>query len=180
MDRAEKVLRFLETLCIPEGMDAGKRLVLRPFQEEIILSVYGDLDSDGLRRTRKAIFSVGKKNGKTPLVAGLALTHLIGPEAKTNEQIYSAAYERDQAAITFRYMRQMIEMDEQLDTLLNIRHSVKEIECGTNGSIFKALSSACAAEGLCESAILWFFGHQEASVSGPCQRTDREAQPPAG
>ena len=140
-DRAERVISFIETLKIPEGMLQGNPFVLRPWQKDIIRPVYGDLGENGLRRTRKAIFSVSKKNGKTPLVAGLALTHLCGPEAKTNEQIYSAAYERDQAAITFRYMRQMIEMDEELSDLLNIRHAAKEIECESTGSIFKALSS---------------------------------------
>ena len=140
-DRAENVISFIETLRIPEGMDAGEPFLLREWQKDIIRPVYGDLDENGLRRTRKAIFSVGKKNGKTPCVAGIALAHLVGPEAKTNEQIYSAAYERDQAAITFRYMRQMIEMDEQLSDLLNIRHAAKEIECARTGSVFKALSS---------------------------------------
>lgn len=141
MNRAERVIDFIQTLRIPEGMNAGEPFMLREWQKDIIRPVYGDLDANGLRKTRKAIFSVSKKNGKTPLVAGLALAHLIGPEAKTNEQIYSAAYERDQAAITFRYMRQIIEMDGQLSTLLNIRHAAKEIECYQNGSIFKALSS---------------------------------------
>lgn len=77
----------------------------------------------------------------TPLVSGLGLGHLCGPEAKRNAQAYSAAFGRDQAAITYRYMRQMVEMDEELASRLVVRANAKEIEDPVSGSIFKALSS---------------------------------------
>lgn len=140
-DRGNKLIQFIESLKVPEGMDTGKDLVLRPFQREVIQGVYNPVDEDGLRTVRKGIFSVAKKNGKTPILAGMALGHLVGPEAKANEQIYSAAFDRDQAAITFRYMSQMIQMDEELSDELVIRESTKEIYCKQNGSLFKALSS---------------------------------------
>ncbi|MHC1788535.1 terminase large subunit [Solidesulfovibrio sp.] len=139
--RAQAVIDFIETLCIPEGMDTGKPFVLRPFQLEMVNEVYGPVDRRGLLLTRKAIYSVGKKNGKTPFIAGLAIAHLCGPEAKRNQQLYSAAYGREQAAITYRYMRQMIEMDDELSQRLIVRASVKEIEDPVSGSVFKALSS---------------------------------------
>jgi phage terminase large subunit-like protein len=132
---------FIETLRIPEGMNTGAPFILRPWQKHIINEVYNPIDTDNIRIVRKAIFSVAKKNGKTPLVAALSLGHLCGPEAKHNEQIYSAAFDRDQAAITFRYMSQMVLMDEELSAELIIRESKKEIYCPRNGSIFKALSS---------------------------------------
>jgi phage terminase large subunit-like protein len=152
------MIEFLETLRVPEGMLLGSPLVQRPFQRRIITSVYDPVyphtcSVDGkcgtckpasrecIRIVRKAIFSVAKKNGKTPLVSGIALGHLVGPEAKGNEQIYAAAFDRDQAAITFRYMSQMVYMDEELADNLTIRESKKEIYCPKNGSIFKALSS---------------------------------------
>jgi phage terminase large subunit-like protein len=141
LNRAERMIAFMETLRVPEGMDAGAPLVLRPFQKNIIRGVYGPVDSRGLRIVRTAVYSVAKKNGKTPMISGLAIGHLCGPEAKINEQIYAAAYERDQAGITFRYMRQMIEMDEELSDVLTIRESTKEIYCRQTGGLFKALSS---------------------------------------
>jgi len=140
-NRGDKLIEFIQTLKIPEGMHTGKPFFLLPFQKKIIREVYNPIDENGYRIIRRAIFSVAKKNGKTPLVGGLALGHLIGPEAKRNEQIYSAAYDRDQAAITFRYMSQMILMDEELSDELIIRESRKEIYCPRLGSMFKALSS---------------------------------------
>jgi len=150
------MIDFIQTLRIPEGMYQGQHFILRHWQQDIIRGVYGPVDENGKRIVRKAIYSVAKKQGKTPILAAICLGHLIGPEAKRNEQLYSAAYERDQAAITFRYMRQMIEMDEELSDLLNIRHATKEIESRVNGSIFKALSSESKSKHGLGPALLIF------------------------
>jgi phage terminase large subunit-like protein len=140
-DRAADMIRYLETLKIPEGMHQGQPFILRPWQREIINQVYGPVDATGKRLCRMAVYSICKKNGKTPFVAGICLAHLHGPEAKRNEQIYSAAFDRDQAALVYRYMRQMVEMDTELSDEINIKASVKEMECRETGGRFKALSS---------------------------------------
>ena len=150
------MIDFIETLRVPEGMDQGAPLIMRPWQKDIIMPVYGPVDENGIRIVRKAIYSVAKKNGKTPLIAGIALGHLIGPEAKSNEQLYSAAFERDQAALTYRYMKQMIEMDEELSDLTIIRTATKEIEARSNGSIYKALSSEARSKHGISPALLIF------------------------
>jgi len=149
--------QFIETLLVPEGMLAGTPFVLRPFQKDIIGAIYNPVTAESCGRdiclgqdcpdrtctriVRKSIYSVAKKNGKTPLIGALCLGHLIGPEAKRNEQIYAGAFDRDQASITFRYMAQMVLMDEELADNLTIRESKKEIFCRQTGSIFRALSS---------------------------------------
>jgi phage terminase large subunit-like protein len=157
-NRGQAMIDFIETLRVPEGMHQGSSLVLRPWQRDKIKAVYDPVQLEScehgmdcgkcaakgtlcLRIVRKAIFSVAKKNGKTPLVSGLALGHLVGPEAKSNEQIFSGAFDRDQSGIVFRYMSQMVYMDEELSDLLVIRESKKEIYSKENGSVFKALSS---------------------------------------
>ena len=52
----------------------------------------------------------GAQNGKTALIACLALAHLVGPEAIDNGEIYSAANDRDQAGIIFKFAKQIIEL----------------------------------------------------------------------
>lgn len=155
-ERAARMIEFIETLRVPEGMHQGRPLILRDWQRPIITGVYGPVDRDGRRIVRKAIYSVAKKNGKTPIIAGIALGHLVGPEAKQNEQIYSAAFERDQAALTFRYMCQMIEMDEELSDLTIIRSTKKEIESRPNGSVYRALSSEARSKHGLSPAVLIF------------------------
>ena len=139
-DRGERDIRFMESLRVPEGMLQGQPFRLRDWQKDVIRRVYNPVDEYGHRVVRKVIYSVAKKNGKTPIVSSVAITHLCGPEAKTNEQLYSAAFERDQAGITFRYARQMVEMDDELSSVINIKSATKEL-VAANGSTFKALSS---------------------------------------
>src|SRR3546814_6446288 len=40
-------------------------------------------------------------NGKTGLLAGLALCHLLGPESEPRGEVYSCAYNKLQAALIF-------------------------------------------------------------------------------
>lgn len=154
-ERGERVIDFIETLRIPEGMHVGQPFVLRDWQKDIIRRVYNPVDEFGRRVVRKVIYSVAKKNGKTPMVSAIGLTHLCGPEAKKNEQLYSAAFEREQAGITHRYMSQMVELDEELTGELNIKTATKEISA-PNGSIFKALSSEAKSKHGIGPALLIF------------------------
>ncbi len=81
--RAQRVVDFIEQfLVVPEGKDVGKPVVLRDWQREFIDKVYST-------PTRRAILSMGRKNGKSAITAMLLLAHLAGPEALPNSQIYS-------------------------------------------------------------------------------------------
>ena len=64
MDRADRIIAFIETLKAPDGMDVGQPIVLRPWQKDILRQVYGPVGPDGRRICRQAILSVGRKNGK--------------------------------------------------------------------------------------------------------------------
>lgn len=154
--RAQRMIDFIQTLTIPEGMHQGKPFVLRQWQKDIIMQVYSPVDENGLRIVRKAILSMGKKNGKTPFIAALALCHLIGPEAKRNEQMNSAAFERDQAAIVFKYMMNMILADAELIDATIRRTATKEIEGRFTGSIYKALSAEAKSKHGISPAFLAF------------------------
>ena len=154
--RAQRIIDFIQTLTIPEGMHQGKPFVLRPWQKKIIIDVYSPVDENGLRIVRKAILSMGKKNGKTPLIAAFVLCHLIGPEAKRNEQMNSAAFEREQAGIVFKYMENIIYADEELKEATIIRTTKKEIEGRYTGSIYKAISAETKSKHGFSPALLAF------------------------
>ncbi len=141
MTQAEKVIKFIETLMVPDGAGVGTPLVLRPWQKEFVHSVYDPRDENGLRVIRQAVLSMARKNGKTSLLAALCLAHLCGPAAQLNGQLYSIAYDRDQAGVLFKLMAAMIRMDEELDARLNITDSRKKIFDPVSGSEYQALSS---------------------------------------
>lgn len=90
---------------------------------------------------RRAVFSMGRKNGKTLLAAALVLVHLVGPEAERNGEIYSAANDREQAAQVFKMARQMVEAEPEFVGLLKVVPSTKTIVCYGNGSFYRALSA---------------------------------------
>jgi phage terminase large subunit-like protein len=84
---------------------------------------------------------MARKNGKTALIAALVLVHLDGPEWEYNGEIYSAANEREQAGIVFKYVYQMIEVEPELSDHLKVVKSTKTIVNFQNGSTYKALSA---------------------------------------
>jgi phage terminase large subunit-like protein len=90
---------------------------------------------------RRAILSIARKNGKTALIAALVLAHLVGPEAVTNGEIYSAANDREQAAQVFKVAKQIVEADPELRQILTVVPSTKTIACKSNGSFYRAISA---------------------------------------
>src|SRR5690242_8120149 len=101
LSRVERVIAFLQFLPITKGPLAGRKMKLLPEQRQFVEEIYGNLRADGTRRRRIGIKSEPKGNGKTGLCAGLALCHLIGPEAEPRGEVYSAAIDRGQAGIIF-------------------------------------------------------------------------------
>jgi phage terminase large subunit-like protein len=156
LDRAERVIAFLESLTITSGTLAGQKFEVRDWQAEFIRGIYGPVDEQNRRIVRTALFSIPRKNGKTGLIAALVLAHLMGPEAEQRGQIYSAAVDKDQASIIFNECRAMIEANPNLNARVNIQSFKKTITDEANGSIYVSLSSdARKAHGL--SPSLWIF-----------------------
>jgi phage terminase large subunit-like protein len=92
LSRADRVIAFLQTLPITKGVLVGRKMKLLPGQRRFVEAIYGRLDADGRRQIRIAIKSEPRGNGKTGLLAGLALCHLLGPESEPRGEIYSASY----------------------------------------------------------------------------------------
>ena len=123
MTDGEKVIAFIEGFCrVPEGVHIGKPLKLDDFQKQFILDVY-----DNPSNTSMGILSIARKNGKTGLIAGILLAHLVGPVAVQNSQIVSGAMSREQAGIVFSLCCKMINLNPQLGDLIHIIPSSKRL-----------------------------------------------------
>ena len=78
LTRGERVIAFITRYChVPSGAQVGKPIKLEPFQKRFILAVY-----DNKTGTKRAYLSIGRKNGKTALIACILLAHLVGSEAQ--------------------------------------------------------------------------------------------------
>lgn len=120
----------------PEGADVGKPLCLAEFQRQFIRDVY-----DNPASTRRAILSVARKNGKSGLIAGLLLAHLVGPEAKQNSQLVSGAMSRDQAALVFNLAAKMVQLSPALSKIVRIVPSGKRLLGLNLNTEFRALAA---------------------------------------
>lgn len=159
LSRAERVIAFCEWLPITKGILAGQKMKLLPNQREFIEAVYGNLDENGRRKTRLAIKSEPRGNGKTGLVSALLLCHLLGPEAEPRGEVYSAAIDKLQASLLFNEMRAIIEAVPEFDAICNIQRFHKRIEVlegPAKGSIYEALSADVRrAHGLATSVFCY-------------------------
>jgi phage terminase large subunit-like protein len=123
LTRGQRVIAFIEQyLRIPEGELVGKPMKLEPFQRQFIVDIYDNPSS-----TRRAYLSIARKNGKSGLIAGILLAHIVGPEAKLNTQIVSGAMSRDQAALVFALACKMIQLSPDIAPLVRIVPSSKRI-----------------------------------------------------
>lgn len=159
--RAGRNIRWIENYCrVPEGRLVGKPVKLREWQRNELRRIY-----DNPKGTRRAILTFGRKNGKTALSAFLCLLHLVGPEARPNSQLFSAAQSRDQAAILFALAAKTVRMSPDLNAVVTVRDSGKQLFCAELGTLYKALSAeASTAYGL--SPV--FIVHDElGQVRGP-------------
>ena len=87
--RSNRAIKWFEDyLFIPEGKYVGQPLKVAEFMREDLRAIY-----DNPAGTRRAIISLGRKNGKTVEAAMIMLLHLCGMEAKRNSQLYSTARE---------------------------------------------------------------------------------------
>jgi phage terminase large subunit-like protein len=141
----ERVIAFMETLKVPDGPDAGKLISLRDWQKRMIRQVYGPTrvneKAEVVRAVRQAIWTMARKNGKTSLAGGLILSHLTGPTAIWNGQLFSVAFDVGQAALAFRVLQSMVLQDEDLSGRIVLTESSKRALCQVSNSVFRALSS---------------------------------------
>jgi phage terminase large subunit-like protein len=142
--RVGRIVSFLEDLPITKGILAGTKMRLLPGQRRFIEAVYGRVAEDGRRQIRIAIKSEPRGNGKTGLLAGLALCHLLGPECEPRGEVYSCAYNKLQAALTFAEMKAIIEATPEFEARCNLQRYGKIIEVLSGdgaGSIYESLGA---------------------------------------
>jgi phage terminase large subunit-like protein len=155
LSRAERVIRFVESLPCTSGPLAGTSLRLRSWQKKFVRAVY-KTDRADKRTVRTAVLSMARKNGKTQIAAALALCHLSGPESESRGEIFSAANDRFQAGRIFSEMVAIIIRVPWLDVRINIIRFRKELEDNVNGSTYAALSADVATKhGLSASFVIY-------------------------
>lgn len=102
-DEVGKIFRFFEKL-VPDK--SGKTIKLMPWQRFFIASIFGFRSKDGLILLNDIFLFIAKKNGKTAIIAGIALYYLITTK---DAQVLLAASDYSQAKIAFEIIKKYIE-----------------------------------------------------------------------
>lgn len=112
---ADRACAFFPRFCShSKGAFAGQAFTPLDYQTQLILRpLFGWVDQAGRRRFRKAYIQIPKKNGKTQLIAGLALYMLLA-DGEPGAEVYVAAADREQARILFNAAKAMVEANPQL------------------------------------------------------------------
>ena len=108
-EKAQNTIDFLEML---PDVKTGKTYPLARFQKFIISSLYGwrKKTDHSIRRFRKALVSVARKNGKTILIAGILLYEfLFGRNPAMSRQLFCTANDRSQARIAWSMAKKQLE-----------------------------------------------------------------------
>lgn len=128
----EVVLRHVD------GDVAGHSFKLERWQRNIVRDIFGWKRRDGSRKFRTVYIEVPRKNGKSTLSAGIALILLFADD-EPGAQVFSAAADRDQAAIVFQTARAMVEDSPALNRMAEIFK--RSIVVSSTRSVYRVLSA---------------------------------------
>ena len=138
---ADRAINFFEkVLTHTKGEYQGKPFLLQPWQEKIISDLFGTLNEDGTRQYRTAYIEMPKKQGKSPIAAGIAL-YLLMLDEEWGAEIYSAAADRDQASIVYNFAKDMVLNSPVLADKVRIVDSRKRIIYLPTRSTYTAVSA---------------------------------------
>jgi phage terminase large subunit-like protein len=112
---ADRACRFFpKYLKHVKGEGAGQPFELLPWaKDQLVRPLFGWKRSDGTRRYRTCYVEIPRKNAKSTISAGLALA-LLFIDNEAGAEVYSAAGDREQAAIVFNAASEMVAASPEL------------------------------------------------------------------
>lgn len=152
--QAVRAVRLINQLTHTKGPFAGQPFNLRPWQRSIIRKLF-KTRQDGRRQYRTCLLMLPRKNGKSELCAALAIYFLLF-DGEIGAEVYSAASDKDQAALVFNVAAQMIRNDAELEAQVEIIDSQKRIVHRKSGSFYRAISAeAYSKHGFNPSVVIY-------------------------
>lgn len=146
LDAAREAVNFFPRyLRHIKGPKAGQPFKLAKWEKSIIANLFGwKNEIDGMRRYREAFIFVPRKNGKTSLAAGVVI-YVLTCDGEAGAEIYSAANDKEQAALVFNTVKGMVAANPELEQYCRVyKNSVTlfnpDLQIETN-SFYKPISA---------------------------------------
>lgn len=136
----DRPIEFIERFCKhSKGRWAGKPVELELWQKAFVEALFGFVDEETkLRKYKKGLLFVGRKNGKSTLASGLAL-YMLTKDNEGGSEVYAVATKKEQAKIVWEESKRMIKKSPVLNMICKCR--INGIYYDETESIFKALAS---------------------------------------
>jgi phage terminase large subunit-like protein len=149
----ERPIEFIERFCKQSQGVLGAPIQLELFQKAYIQALFGFINKEtGFRRFRETMFLVGRKNGKSTLLAGIGLYLLIA-DYEGAAEIYSVATKKDQASKVLTEAHNMVKQSPELRAVIRKRRNDLYFEA--TSSKFEALASdSNTLDGLNSHAVI--------------------------
>ena len=138
--KAQRPIRFIESMCKhSKGKWAGKPVLLELWQKAHIEAVFGFVDAEtGMRKYRKVVIFVAKKNGKSTELSGIGLYGLTN-DGEGGAEIYSIAKVKDQAKLVWQEAKHMVNKSPEL--LKGLRQTISGIYYDKKDAKFEPVAS---------------------------------------
>lgn len=120
--KANKAIKFIENFC-HHSEGRSDLLHLELWQKAIVSAIFGIMDkTTGYRQFREVFIIVARKNGKTLFAAAIAayMTYIDG---EYGAKVYFLAPKLDQAELVYDAFYQIVQSDDELDSITKKRRS---------------------------------------------------------
>ena len=138
--RSDHAGNFIPALKHTTGKWQGQRIMLLPWEEQIVRDIFGIIGEDGFRQFRNAYIEIAKKNGKSTLSSALAL-YLLYADGEASPEVYSAACDRNQASIVYKEAEKMVRACPELMKRSKVNASIKRIVSYNPEGFYQVLSA---------------------------------------
>lgn len=154
-EKVKDVIEFIESLKHTKS-HRGKSFKLDQWQKDILAKTFGPMDEHGRQLITRSLWMISKKNGKTELLAAIAIFLLLGQsEKRTGQEIVMCASSAGQARHMFDAALEMILQNPHLCEMCKPYRSTKRIVYPALGNVIVVISSdADRIHGLNPSAVL--------------------------
>lgn len=140
INKAERVVKFINNLKHTKGVWHGVPFDLLPWQDRIIRDIFGTVKEDGFRQYNTAYVEIPKKNGKSEIAAAIAL-YLTCGDNEWGAEVYGCAADRQQASIVFDVAVDMVDQCPALKKRIKPIISQKRLVYMPLGSFYQVLSA---------------------------------------
>lgn len=120
--KANKAIKFIENFC-HHSEGRSDLLHLELWQKAIVSAIFGVMDkTTGYRQFREVFIIVARKNGKTLFAAAIA-TYMTYVDGEYGAKVYFLAPKLDQADLVYDAFYQIVQSDDELDSITKKRRS---------------------------------------------------------